>query len=157
MDNGFQLKAEGQILLVEDNFDDADLALRALKRNQIDVEVVVVRDGVEALEYLFPSDSEPRIPSLVVLDLKLPRLNGLEVLRCIRADKRTRFVPVVVLSTSLEPGDVTQSYNKGCNSYLKKPIDFREFTAMVQDLALYWLKRNESPPKDTVVARSLSS
>ena len=135
-----------QILLVEDSADDADLALRALKKNSIDVEVVVTRDGVEALEYLFPVDGEPRTVSLVLLDLKLPRLNGLEVLRCIRADKRTRLIPVVVLSTSIEPADLAQSYSKGCNSYLRKPIDFREFTGMVQDLARYWLTHNEPPP-----------
>lgn len=139
------------ILLVEDNPDDELLTLRALKRSRIDNRVVVARDGVEALDYLFargpyrqrdPND----IPALILLDLKLPRLDGLQVLEQVRADERTRLLPVVMLTTSREEQDVLQSYSLGCNSYIRKPVDFLQFSEAVQQLGVYWLLLNEPPP-----------
>ena len=139
------------ILLVEDNPDDEALTLRALKKNNILNDVVVARDGVEALAYLFGTGQyagrDPGIlPQIVLLDLKLPKVDGLEVLRSIRADVRTRLLPVVILTSSKEEQDLLHSYSMGANSYVRKPVDFNQFTEAVRQLGLYWLVLNENPP-----------
>lgn len=139
------------ILLVEDNADDVELTLRAFRRHNLENHVVVVRDGAEALDYFFATgayaDRNPNdLPALVLLDLKLPRIDGLEVLRRLRSDPRTQLVPVVVLTSSKEETDLLRSYRLGCNSYVRKPIDFNEFVAAVTNLRLYWLVLNEEPP-----------
>jgi two-component system response regulator len=139
------------ILLVEDNADDEALTLRALKKNNIKNDVVVAHDGVEALDYLFGTGAfagrEPHsMPQLVLLDLKLPRVDGLEVLRRLRADPRTHLLPVVILTSSKEERDLVSSYSLGANSYVRKPVDFGEFTEAIRQLGLYWLILNESPP-----------
>lgn len=139
------------ILLVEDNPDDELLALRALRKNGVANEVVVARDGVEALDYLFATgeyagrDIEDT-PQLVLLDLKLPRVDGLEVLRRLRSDERTRLVPVVILTSSKERQDMLDGYGLGANSYVRKPVNFERFVEAVEQLKLYWLVLNESPP-----------
>jgi two-component system, response regulator len=140
------------ILLVEDNADDEALTIRALQRNKIKNEVVVARDGAEALEYLFGTGAhEGRktqvLPQLVLLDLKLPKVDGLEVLRRIRADDRTKRLPVVILTSSKEERDLLDGYDLGANSYVRKPVDFTEFASVVRQLELYWLVLNESPPE----------
>ncbi len=140
------------ILLVEDNEDDVFLTLRALKKNNILNEVVVCKDGVEALEYLFGEgkyagrDVSDR-PQVVLLDLKLPKVDGLEVLRRIRKDERTRFQPVVILTSSTEQKDLMEGYSLGCNSYIRKPVDFQQFTESVRQLGLYWMVLNELPQR----------
>ncbi len=136
------------ILLVEDNPDDEALTLRALRKNNITNTVVVARDGVEALDFLFCTgsyaDRDPRErPRVVLLDLKLPRLDGLEVLRRIRADESTRRIPVVVLSASSEHPDINASYELGANSYVRKPISFNDFMRAVEQIGQYWLELNE--------------
>jgi two-component system, response regulator len=138
------------ILLVEDNPDDEELTLRALKQHNILNEVVVARDGAQALDYLFGtgsySDNGPaQLPELVLLDLKLPKLNGLEVLHRLRSDSLTRLVPVVVLTSSSEEEDIIDSYERGANSYVRKPVSFNQFTEAVRQLGVYWLLLNESP------------
>lgn len=132
------------ILLVEDNADDEALTLRALKKNNICNEVVVARDGVRALEYLL---NGPELPALVLLDLKLPKIDGLEVLRRVRAAPRTRLVSVVILTSSKEDRDLVSGYDLGANSYVRKPVDFEQFTEAVRQLGLYWLVLNERPPQ----------
>jgi CheY-like chemotaxis protein len=132
------------ILLVEDDPDDAVLTIRALKRSNVTNELVVVKDGVEALDYLFGTDA---VPSVVLLDLNLARIDGREVLKRMRADERTRLLPVVVLTSSNEEEDLVQSYDDGCNSYVRKPVDFRQFSSAVHQLGLYWLLLNEPPPR----------
>jgi CheY-like chemotaxis protein len=139
------------ILLVEDNRDDELLMLRALQRNCIPNQVVVVRDGVEALDFLFATGAHAgrdpdEMPQVVLLDLKLPRVDGLEVLRRVRADQRTRLLPVVVLTSSKEEEDVARSYTLGANSYVRKPVDFTQFTDAIRTLGLFWLLVNEFPP-----------
>ena len=139
------------ILLVEDNPDDEALTLRALKRNNILNEVVVARDGAEALDYLFGRGAHAardlsQAPQLVLLDLKLPKVDGLEVLRSLRAHERTRLQPVVVLTTSNEERDIIASYELGANSYIRKPVDFAQFMEAVRQLGLYWLVLNVAPP-----------
>ena len=136
-----------QILLVEDNPDDEMLTLRALKRNNILNKVTVAHDGAEALEYLF-ADGEAGVmtPGLVLLDLKLPKVDGLEVLRRIRADKRTQIVPVVVLTSSKLDEDVIASYRNGANGYVRKPVKFAEFVEAMRTLGMYWLLLNEAAP-----------
>jgi len=140
------------ILLVEDNPDDVDLTLIAFKESHIANEVVVVRDGEEALEYLFAEGRhaarEPGMPSVVLLDLKLPKVDGLEVLERLRADDRTRRVPVVILTSSREQEDVLRSYNLGANSYVRKPVDFTQFLNATKQLGMYWLVLNETPPAE---------
>lgn len=137
------------ILLVEDNHDDVALTLRAL-RAHITNEIVVLQDGVEAIDYLFggPNAEGPLapLPAVVLLDLKLPRVNGLEVLRHIRADDRTRLLPVVILTSSAEERDIIEGYRLGANSYVRKPVDFVEFTEAARQLGLYWLLLNRAPP-----------
>lgn len=139
------------ILLVEDNPDDELLAIRALKKNNISNEVVVARDGVEALDYLFGTGAHAgrdmsEMPQIILLDLKLPKIDGLEVLRRLRNDQRTKLLPVVVLTSSKEEQDLTESYSLGANSYIRKPVDFAQFTEAIRQLGLYWLVLNESPP-----------
>jgi two-component system response regulator len=134
---------------VEDNPDDAALTMRALKSHNITNEVVVARDGVEALDYLLGPQALPAVVqalAVVLLDLKLPKLNGLEVLQRIRADERTRFLPVVILTSSDEERDVIDGYRLGANSYVRKPVDFVEFTEAAKQLGLYWLLMNRAPP-----------
>jgi two-component system response regulator len=140
------------ILLVEDNRDDEELTLLALKESNILNEVVVARDGVEALDYLFATgpyeNREPsRMPQLVLLDLKLPKVDGLEVLKRMRADPRTELVQVVVLTSSSEEEDVIASYRLGANSYVRKPVEFHRFAEAVKQLGMYWLLINEAPPR----------
>jgi CheY-like chemotaxis protein len=143
--------SEKVILLVEDNPDDEALAIRALKRHHVGNDIVVAHDGVEALEYLFGTGAyEGRDvslkPSVVLLDLKLPRVDGLEVLRRLREDDRTRLLPVVVLTTSSEEQDLLDSYSLGCNSYIRKPVDFVQFSEAIRQLGMYWLLMNQPPP-----------
>ncbi len=140
------------ILLVEDNPDDELLALRALKKNGMLSEVVVARDGVEALDYLFATGEYAGrdlsvMPQLILLDLKLPRIDGLEVLRRLRADERTRLLPVVILTSSKEVQDMLDGYGSGANSYIRKPVNFEQFVRAVEQLKLYWLSLNEAPPR----------
>jgi two-component system, response regulator len=136
----------GTILLVEDNPDDADLTVRALVKNNIANKVVIARDGVEALEHLHGLAGRPMLrPEIVLLDLKLPRLDGAEVLRRIRADDRTRLQPVIILTSSGEEADVIQGYRLGANSYVRKPVDFVEFIDAVRALGLFWLVLNVRP------------
>jgi two-component system response regulator len=140
---------EPAILLVEDNPKDEALTLRALKKANIGNRVVVARDGVEAIEYLLgtaPDGSRNELPQLILLDLKLPKIDGHEVLRRIRADDRARLLPVVILTTSVEDKDRLQGYRLGANSYVRKPVDFSEFAQAVVQLGLYWLVLNEHPP-----------
>lgn len=139
------------ILLVEDNPDDEALTLRALKRNGILNEVMVAHDGVEALEFLHgqPTDEGPPLPRVVLLDLKLPRVDGLEVLRRIRAHERTRLLPVVVLTSSNEERDVVESYELGCNSYVRKPVDFEQFMTAMRTLGFCWLVLNVTAPTES--------
>jgi len=141
----------GTILLVEDNPDDEALTLRALKKNNILNEVIVAHDGVEALDYLFGSGAyagrDPTVtPQLVLLDLKLPKVDGLEVLRKVRQDERTRLLPVVILTSSNEQKDLINGYGLGANSYILKPVDFTRFIEAVRQLGLYWLILNEPVP-----------
>lgn len=138
------------ILLVEDNPDDEALTLRALKKSNLRNEVVVARDGVEALDYLFGTGQyEGRdtnlMPHLILLDLKLPKIDGLEVLERLRADPRTELLPVVVLTSSIEQEDLIKSYRLRANSYVRKPVDFTQFAVAIQQLGLYWLVLNEKP------------
>ena len=140
-----------KILLVEDNPDDADLTLRALKQHNILNEVVLAPDGAAALDYLFGTGAyagrdTSQMPQLVLLDLKLPKVDGFEVLRRLRANDRTRFLPVVILTSSNEEQDLIAAYHNHANSYIRKPVDFVQFTEAVRLLGLYWLVLNELPP-----------
>lgn len=141
---------KGLLLLVEDSADDEALILRTLRKNNFLNEIIVARDGVEALAYLLgdeSKDGEGRItPTIVLLDLKLPRVDGLEVLERIRANPRTQLQPVVVLTSSDEEADVVRSYELGANSYVRKPVDFGEFSKAVTQLGLYWMLLNKPPP-----------
>lgn len=139
------------LLLVEDNPDDELLTVRALKRNNILNEIVVARDGVEALDYLFGTGAyEGRdmsvMPQIILLDLKLPKVDGLEVLKRLRANERTHLIPVIILTSSKEETDLVRGYSLGANSYIRKPVDFEQFVQAVQQLKLYWLVLNEAPP-----------
>ena len=139
------------ILLVEDNPDDEVLTLHALKKNNIGNKVYVARDGAEALDFLFCqnqyADRDRRdVPQLILLDIKLPKIDGLEVLRRLREDEHTSFVPVVILTSSKEQQDLVQAYRNRVNSYMRKPVDFKQFAEAVLQLGLYWLVLNEAPP-----------
>jgi two-component system response regulator len=139
-----------EILLVEDNPNDVELALHALTKHRLSNRIHVVRDGAEALEFLFRTDRYAHLgaetsPRVVLLDLKLPKVDGLEVLRQVKGDARTRSIPVVVLTTSREEPDIAESYRLGVNSYIVKPVDFEQFTEAVRQLGLYWLLLNEPP------------
>jgi CheY-like chemotaxis protein len=142
---------EKVILLVEDNPDDVDLTLRALKKNNIMNEVAVAQDGAEALDYLFGTGKYAGrnmniMPEVVLLDLKLPKVDGLEVLQRIRADERTQLLPIVILTSSKEELDVINGYKLGANSYIRKPVDWNQFMEAVRQLGLYWLVLNVPPP-----------
>lgn len=146
------MKKNKTILFVEDNPDDVELTLRALKKNNIVNDIVVVRDGAEALDYLYGSGKYAGrdtsvLPTVILLDLKLPKVDGLEVLRRVRAEESTRLLPVVILTSSDEEKDMIDSYNLGANSYVRKPVDFIQFAEAVKQLKLYWLLLNE-PPSD---------
>jgi CheY-like chemotaxis protein len=139
------------ILLVEDNPDDITLTLRALKKNNISNEVVIAKDGVEALDYLFGTGMyEGRdtsvMPVVTLLDLKLPRIDGLEVLKRVRENERTKLIPIVILTSSKEENDLINGYSLGANSYIRKPVDFNQFSEAIRELGLYWILLNESPP-----------
>jgi len=139
----------GKILLVEDNPDDVALTLRALKSHNITNEVIVAQDGVEAIDYLFGAKEQrapTELPAVVLLDLKLPKINGMEVLQRIRSEERTTLLPVVILTSSDEERDVIDGYKLGANSYVRKPVDFVEFTKAAQQLGLYWLLMNRAAP-----------
>jgi two-component system response regulator len=143
--------SEKVILLVEDNPDDEALTLRALKKNNIQNDVVIARDGVEALDYLFGTGKYAgrdvsQLPSVTLLDLKLPKLDGLEVLEKVRANEVTKFLPVVILTSSKEEQDLINGYKLGANSYIRKPVDFSHFMEAVRQLGLYWLLLNEAAP-----------
>ena len=140
------------ILLVEDNPDDEALTIRALKQHNIANDVVVARNGAEALDYLFGTGAyEGRdlddLPAVVLLDLKLPKIDGLEVLRRLRSDERGKLLPVVVLTSSKEDVDLAESYGRGANSYIRKPVDFEQFSEAIRQVGLYWLVLNEPPPR----------
>jgi len=145
-----KLNHDLEILLVEDNPNDAELALRALKKNNLANKVVRVCDGEEALDYIFArkayvSRNKLNIPRLILLDLKLPKIDGLEVLKVIKADKVTSLIPVVVLTSSREENDMVESYRLGVNSYIVKPVDFDKFIEAVRNIGLYWLLLNQQP------------
>jgi len=140
------------ILLIEDNSSDIDLTKRALEKGRIANELVVARDGKEALDYLWGEGVHAGrdvsdLPAVTLLDLKLPKVPGLEVLRRVRVDARTRRLPVVILTSSKEEQDLAASYDLGANSYIRKPVDFTQFTQAIEQLGLYWLVWNEAPPK----------
>lgn len=132
----------GAILLVEDTEDDIELTKRALKKNRLTNPLVVARDGQEALDYLF---GDEELPAIILLDLQLPKVGGLEVLRRLKADPRTRLIPIIILTSSREERDVVDGYTNGANSYIRKPVDFDQFTEAVRQLGLYWLILNEPP------------
>ncbi len=138
------------ILLVEDNLDDVDLTLHAFKINNIKNKVVVVNDGVAALDYLFGTGEyvgrdSSSLPTIILLDIKLPKIDGLEVLRRIKANPLTQFIPVIILTSSKEEQDIISGYRLGVNSYVRKPVDFEQFTKAVNNLGFYWLLLNETP------------
>ncbi len=144
--------ADGVILLVEDNEVDEELTLRALDTNKIKNEVVVARNGVEALDYLWGTGTyagrdTTQMPQVILLDLNLPKIDGLEVLRRVRADERTQLLPVVILTSSKEQQDMIESYSLGANSYIRKPVDYDQFVEAIRQLGLYWLVLNEPPPR----------
>jgi CheY-like chemotaxis protein len=140
------------LLLVEDDPNDEALTLRALQKNSIGSKVFVVHDGVEALEFLFCTGAyadrdHNEMPRLILLDIKLPKVDGLEVLHRLRADERTRLLPIVILTSSDQEQDLVKAYSGGVNSFLRKPVDFNQFVTTVRELGLYWLELNESPPE----------
>lgn len=142
---------EKMILLVEDNSDDEVLTLRAFKKNNVTAKVVVVHNGAEALDFLggtglYAGRNVSIMPTIIILDLKMPRVGGLDVLREIRGRLQTRLIPVVILTSSVAPRDVNAAYSLGANSYLRKPVDFTQFTIIAQQLVIYWLFANETPP-----------
>jgi two-component system response regulator len=144
------LNSQGTILLVEDNPDDIELTLRAFRKNNIANDLVITRDGAEALDYLFCRGAYSQrdiadLPRLILLDLNLPKLDGLQVLERLRADERTKLVPVVILTSSKEEQDMVNGYEFGANSYVRKPVDFNEFVEAVRHIGLYWLLINEIP------------
>ena len=141
-----------KILLVEDNPDDVELTLRAFKKQNIMNEVIVRRDGVEALDFFFGKDGVAGkgnigLPSVILLDLNLPKIDGLEVLKKLRANERTKLIPIVILTSSKEQKDLVNGYKLGCNSYIRKPVDFNQFAEAIKQLGLYWLVLNEALPE----------
>ena len=139
------------ILLVEDNPDDVDLTLRAFRKSDFAHDIVVARDGVEALDYLFASGVHANrdaasLPLVMLLDLKLPRMDGLRVLEHVRGNPKTKLLPVVILTSSVEPRDLVDGYSRGANSYVRKPVDFHEFVDAIRQLGIYWLLLNQPPP-----------
>ena len=143
--------AMNEILLVEDNPDDVELTRRAFRKSQFENEIVVARDGIEALDYLLGTGEHRQrdaseLPQLVLLDLKLPRLDGLQVLERVRGNPKTRLLPVVILTSSTEPRDLVGGYSHGANSYIRKPVDFEEFVDAVRQIAQYWLLLNQPAP-----------
>ncbi|HET6421958.1 MAG TPA: response regulator [Geobacteraceae bacterium] len=146
------------IMLVEDNADDEELTIRAFRKNNIMNEIIVARDGAEALDFLHATGvhacRDPRnLPTIILLDLKLPKVDGIEVLRRLRADDRTKLVPVVILTSSNEDRDIVDGYTSGCNSYIRKPVDFHSFSDAVKTLGLYWLLLNEPASKQELQQR----
>lgn len=136
-----------EVLLIEDNPSDIELTKRAFKKNHILNKIVVMEDGQEALDYLFNTLNSPdQLPVVTLLDLKLPRIDGIEVLRRIRSDARTKHMPVVMLTSSKEEVDVAAAYDNGANSYIRKPVDFEQFVESIHTLGIYWLSLNEPPP-----------
>ncbi len=140
------------ILLIEDNPDDVELTLRAFKESKIANEIKVLKDGAKALDYLnctgkYSGRSKEELPAIILLDLKLPKIDGLEVLKYIRSNEKTNLIPVVILTSSSEELDLINGYKLGCNSYIRKPVDFDEFIKVVKELGLYWLVINELPPR----------
>jgi CheY-like chemotaxis protein len=135
---------ELEILLAEDNTDDRELTIRSLRKHNLANRLLVAKDGAEALDLIFTENHRPKV---VLLDLKMPKVDGLEVLRLLRADERTRLIPVVMLTSSAEHRDIVESYRLGANSYIVKPVEFENFAKAVADLGLYWLLLNKSPPK----------
>ena len=133
------------ILLVEDNPDDIELTLEAFKNNNLANKITVARDGEEALDIIF--GNKDKKPDIILLDLKLPKVDGLEILRRVKSDEDTRVIPVIILTSSKEESDLIKSYKLGVNSYIRKPVDFKEFIKVVKELGLYWLIVNELPPK----------
>jgi two-component system, response regulator len=136
----------GAIMLVEDNSDDVELTLRAFRQHNQQNEIIVARDGAEAQEMLFGHGTQTPVPALILLDVKLPKLSGLEVLKALRDNRRTALVPVVILTSSIEEEDIASAYELGANSYIRKPVDFSEFVTAIQQLGTYWLQTNEPPP-----------
>jgi two-component system response regulator len=136
----------GAIMLVEDNNDDVELTLRAFAQQNLPNEIIVARDGAEAEEMLFGHGTETPVPALILLDVKLPKLSGLQVLQALRGNRRTALVPVVILTSSVEEEDVASAYEFGANSYIRKPVEFSEFVTAIQQLGTYWLRMNEPPP-----------
>jgi two-component system, response regulator len=134
------------ILLVEDSADDIDLTKRAFEKNHIANEVVVVRDGAQAREFLFGDERRRHMPALILLDLSLPKIGGLELLELIRTNEETRLLPTVILTSSKQEEDLIEGYRRGVNSYVRKPVDFNEFVEAVRQVGLYWLVLNEPPP-----------
>lgn len=144
--------SEKMIMVVEDNPDDEELTLRALRQGKVANDIVVTRDGSEALEFLFgtgkyASRDTKKLPAVILLDLKLPKLSGLEVLERLRADPRTKLIPVVVLTSSSEDEDMLRSYRSGANSYVRKPVEFGAFASAVGQLGIYWMLLNQPPPR----------
>lgn len=144
--------AEKIILLVEDNPDDEELTTRSLRKANISNKIVIAHDGVEALDFLFPAQApgehdKRNLPALILLDLKLPKLNGIDVLKQLRSKPETALIPVVILTSSSEDEDMLQSYQSGANSYVRKPVDFTEFADAVTQLGIYWMLHNEQPPE----------
>ena len=136
-----------KILLVEDNPDDIELTLRAFKKHNLINKIIVARDGEEALNILFKDSKENYKPDLILLDLKLPKVDGLEILRQIKSNSKTQLIPVIILTSSKEENDLVKSYRLGANSYIRKPVDFEKFTEVVMQLGLYWVLLNEPSPK----------
>jgi two-component system response regulator len=134
------------LLIVEDNPDDVELTMLALEQAEIEENVIIAKDGAAAVDYLFSGTESQPLPDLILLDLQLPKINGLEVLRRIRSDDKTKMLPIVILTTSNEEVDRLQGYSLGCNSYIRKPVDYDQFVDVIQQMGLYWLTLNSPPP-----------